>query len=790
MTSARLASRFEQSVLAYTAWLLKYRWLVLLLSLASVAALGYGVRYLAFSTDYRVYFGPDNPQLQVFDEFQKVYNKNDNTVVMFQPRSGDAAGDIFQPRVLEAIRKFTADAWRQPYVVRVNSITSFPHSRGVGDDLVVESLLPDDVHITPERIQQLRAATLAEPLLVKRLVSPSGHVAGVVVVTEFQGASELEIPEHVQAMRALRDRILAEYPEVEIALSGTNLFNISFTEASQHDLRVLYPLMVALSTLIIWLTLRSVSATAATGVLIMLSALAAMGGAGWLGITLTPPALAAPLVIMTLAVADSVHLYQAMFAAMRRGASKHEAILESVRVNMTPIFFTAITTAVGFLTLYFTDSPPLHDLGYIAAAGVMLAWLYSVFTMPAVMWLLPVTAPPQRKGLLIGAMGRLADFVIRRRKAVFWGTALVSAALMACIPLNRVNDMLVTYFDHSIQFRRDTDRIAANLTGMAIMDISLKAQGSNGISDPAYLKQVEAFATWWQAQPEVKHVAAVTDIYKRLNRNLHGDDPAWYRLPDNRELAAQYMLLYELSLPAGLDLTDSVNIDKSSSRFTVIFDVQTSSEMRALVERGERWLKQNAPQIFSPATGPQVMFMELAERNIKSMMWQVPFSILLIWLLLMPALRSFKVGVLALIPLSFPVAIAFGIWGLIDGTVIFTMAIVLGVITGIADDDVVHFLSHYLRGRREQGLSPQNALRHAFETAGSAMVATTAILVAGFLVIAQSAFLPNGGFSQLGAIAITVALIFDLLLLPPLILWVDRAPVPAAANSEPAGVPA
>jgi predicted RND superfamily exporter protein len=784
MNATRL-SRYEQAVVRYAQWLLRNRWLVLVLSLLLIGGLTAGAKNLKFSTDFRVYFGKDNPQLMAFDEVQNVYSKNDNILLMFEPQEGD----IFQPRFLEAVRAFTEDAWKLPYATRVDSIANYQHTEANGDDLKVQPLIGPYVELTPERITWIRSIVLKEPLLVGRMVSPTGHVTGININFTFppvEQQTQQELPEAVAATRALRDRYLREYPEIgDIYMTGSNMMSNAFTEASRADIKTLVPLMYAVIVLVMALLLRSGWATLATMTVVVISAVAAMGAAGWMHILLTPPSAAAPQIITTLAVADCVHIYTTTFALMRAGRSKAEAIVESLRVNFTAVFLTSVTTAVGFLSVNFTDSPPLKDLANIAAMGVMLAWFFSIFTLPAMMALLPARVPAARdveNSRLTHAMDRTADFVIRHRNPVFYGALAITLAFTALAFKNEGNDLFVHYFEPSIKFRTDSDHVSENLTGLYSMEFSLRCGTSECVSDPEYLRKLDAFAQWWRGQDRVLHVFTVSDIYKRLNKNMHGDDPAYYRLPEQSDLSAQYLLLYELSLPFGLDLTNTINQDKSSTRFMVFFKHLKSKDTRAVEEQAVQWLRENAPELETHGVSPAVMFAHISKRNLESNFTSLPVSLAIISLLLLPVLRSWRLMPAFLLPNLLPLGVGFGIWALISGEVNFTMAIVLNMTVGIIVDDTIHFMTKYLRARREEGLAPEAAVRYAFHNVGVALLVTTLILVAGFSILAQSAFLPNSGMSILTAITVSVALLIDLLLLPAMLLKIDREPSPAAES--------
>jgi predicted RND superfamily exporter protein len=434
-----LGPRFESRVHRYREFLVHFPWLVFLLSLAVVAALSYGMRFLWFSTDFRVNFGPDNPQLQAFDELQNVYNKSDYTLWAVAPKSGQPDA-VFGARVLEAVRTLTHEAWKLPYAIRVDSIANYQHTQADSDDLIVGPLLPDDIEVTPQIAKKVREVTLHEPLLVRRLISHTGHVTAVTVTTQFPQVSAKELPSHVAAARELRDRILAQYPELNIYMAGTNMLSNAFAEASIADTKTLIPAMYLVIIAITWMMLRSVSATISTMLVIVFSSVTAFGLAGYLNIPLTPPSMASPQIITTLAVANSVHLCMTMFAFMHEGYSKLEALTKSVAKNCAPTFLTSITTVVGFLSINFTDSPPLRDLGNITAMGVMMAWFLSLFLLPALMALLPVSLPKERLHLLDRGMTWLGESVLTYRKPILWSVTLGAIVLSGCAFLNEAND--------------------------------------------------------------------------------------------------------------------------------------------------------------------------------------------------------------------------------------------------------------------------------------------------------------------------------------------------------------
>jgi predicted RND superfamily exporter protein len=267
--------------------------------------------------------------------------------------------------------------------------------------------------------------------------------------------------------------------------------------------------------------------------------------------------------------------------------------------------------------------------------------------------------------------------------------------------------------------------------------------------------------------------------------NMHADDPEFLRLPTERDMAAQYLLLYEMSLPYGLDLNNQINVDKSSTRLiATLGDVPTKQALE-LAAAAEAWLEENAlPSMAAKATGPSVMFSHITERNIKSMIVGTAVAFSLISLILTVALRSWKLGFLSLIPNLAPAAMAFGAWGILVGRIGFAVSVVGAMTLGIVVDDTVHFMTKYLRARREKGLDPSDAVRYSFHSVGRALWVTSMILVAGFMILAQSSFKQNSDMGLLAAVTIIFALVADFFLLPPLLMKIDGPTEVEKTSSE------
>ncbi len=755
----------------YSQFILRYRWLVVALSVIWIAIMGAGAQHLTFTNDYRVFFGDDNPQLMAFEYLQDTYAKNDNAMFVLVPKDGE----VFTRETLGAVAWLTERAWQTPYSTRVESITNYQHTSADGDDLLVEDLAYDAASLGDDDLRRIREIALNEPVLVNRLISPRAHVTGVNITVELPGVDPIvENPEVVDFVRALRAEFEQKYPDIEVKLTGIVMMNQAFPEASQYDMSTLFPLMLLLFVVVLFFWVRGFAGTLATFMIIIFSIVGAMGMAGWFGIALTPPSFSAIMIIPTMAIADSVHVLMNYVLARQQGESREAAMTDSIRINLQPVFLTSVTTAIGFLSMNFSDAPPFHDLGNIVAMGVMIAFVLSVTFLPAVMMILPgrQTVAETASSRI---MARFVEFVIAKRRKLLLGMGLGCLLLISFVPQNELNDNFVKYFSERIEFRRDADFASANLSGLYLIDYSLESGQDGGVSDPMFQQHVENFANWYRAQPEVIHVNVITDTFKRLNKSMHGDDPGWYRLPDMRDLAAQYLLLYEMSLPYGLDLNNQLNIDKSATRMTVMLYNMTTTTVLDLEERAQAWLRENTPPgMHAAGASPTIMFSHIGERNIKSMLLGTTLALILISLILVFALRSIKIGLLSLIPNLIPAALAFGAWGIAVGQIGLALSVVTGMTLGIVVDDTVHFLSKYLRARRENSLGSEDAVRYAFNTVGLALVVTSLVLIAGFTVLTFSAFMLNSQMALMTAVTIVFAIVADFLLLPPLLMALDR----------------
>ncbi len=757
----QLFARYGRLLVKHPLWFVA---LPLLICLGCIA----GLTSLESTPDSRIFFSEDNPQLQALQDMEDTFSKSDNAFIAIAP----GTGSVFNAETFKLIVELTEASWQVPYSNRVNSLSNLQYTRAEGDEIQVRDLIETGIDYTAEYIAGVEKYVLGKPSILDRTVSSDARVTAVNITVQKPQDDPQAVFIIIEHVRDLVADFEARYPDTTFYLTGGTAFDAAFTEVPAIDNRVLGPLMLVIIVVILGLSLRSFWFVAAAMLLIGLATGTMLGTTGWVGARMNAGTAGAPVIVLSLSVAYCVHILATVRQQMQAGLNQAEAIVESLRVNFSPVTITSITTAVGFLSLNFSDAPPFRQLGNMVALGVVATLILSVTFLPAVLCYVRLTVPAKR-GFMSTVLTGLADFVVLRWRILLPVSGIVVVLLSLGSFRIVLDDNFIEYFDDRYRLRRDTDFIEKNLTGMNALEYPFPAALEGGVLEPEYLRDVVAFETWLRQQPGVTNTASIVEVLKGLNQSMNGDDPEYYVLPDSRELAAQLLLMYEMSLPYGLDLTHQIDISKSSSRVVALVQGASSADLRRLNAAAEDWLDSNVNADVR-GSGLSLIFAHISGRNINSMLFGSLFALVFISFILIFALRSWRMGLLSLVPNLVPAAMALGIWGYSMGVAGLSVAVVVAITLGIVVDDTVHFLSKYLRAKREMGLPPPQAVRFAFSTVGVALWITSCTLMAGFAVLALSGFRVTAEMGLLSAVTVGLALVADFFLLPPLLLYFDN----------------
>ncbi|MFT7681746.1 MAG: putative RND superfamily exporter protein [Moritella dasanensis] len=742
----------------------KSKWLIFGVFL-SIIFCGVGLKYLTLASDYKVFFDKNDKGLLQLERLQQTYTKTDNVFVMIKPPEED----VFTINTIKLLHNLSQDFWQVPHSSRVDSITNYPHSFAKGDDILIEEFVYEKEEITPERIEFMAQEIPAEKDLVGKLITEKGDYTALNITILLPGKdNKKETLDVNQAVEEIVARYQLKYPDYEFYSSGITVMNGAFMKAAKKDFATLIPLMMVFVLIAAGFILGSIKAAVIMLGIVLLSFVGALGTAGWLGIQLSAPSISAPIIMFTVIVASSIHIITYIKSKRVEGASAKQAVLYSYQRNVKPIILSHITTIIGFLAMNTSSSPPFRDLGNIVVFGVLISLIFILTLLPFILSKINLSTKPSPVINISRFSKGIAEFVITNRRIIVFIMLPTALGISSLSINNQLNDNLVKYFDESVEFRQHAEKIDEYFSGIYNVDYSLETGTENVIFQHEYLSFIERFEDWLTQQPEVVSVDSPLHRIKDLNRLMHYDDDAFYRINKNEQTNAQNFLLYELSLPFGRDTSNYISIDKSSLKVTARMRNQSSQGILDFESKANQWLAFNKlSNINVEYSSPTVIFAHVGAINIVNLLQGAFVALVIISFAMVFIFRSAVIGMISLIPNILPIAAAFGSWSLLNGQISMGLAGVAAMAIGIVVDDTVHFLFQYLNGLK-QGLSPEDAVRQTFDKTMTAIIISSVLLVVGFMLLATSSFEKNADIGMLTSVTILLAVIFDLLLLPAL----------------------
>ena len=740
--------------------------------LLMMAACLYGLKDISFDADPSIYFSEDHEHYNAFKKIEEVYGHGDSLVFVIKATKGS----LYTRENLKIIEELTEQSWTLPYATRVDSLANYNYSYSVDDELIVEPLIDDAMNMSDAQLKRVETVAKTDADVKDRLASSRAEMALIRIRASLP---KLNRQQEEKDMSVAAKKIAAKYEALEhidILYSGNIISNTEVTDIATIDVMTTIPLMYLVIFILLGFLLRSLSAVFCIFIITNLSCMAAFGVASSMGIVLNMMSVTSINIIITVAIAHCVHILVFFLQQYHQGGDKKTALFDSLRINLTPITLTSLTTAIGFISMNLSKMPPAHDMGNIVAIGVVVAYLLSIFLLPPMLLLLPVKRRAHSQGGMIDKwMNYLGAAVVNQYKPLLIVSILFSGVMLYLAPQNIMNDKFTENIKLPNAFRSDNKEIDTYFGGLYTIEYIVHAKDVGGIAEPEYLQKLEAFAQWLRDQPEVRNVQAYTDLVKRLNRNMHGDDPAFYQLPATREEAAQYQLLYEMSQPFGSDMSNTIRLDKGATRMIASLPSTDTTDMIALHRRAQQWQKDNMPEtMYFGGESLAVMWGYLGQEAIIDGLKGALLALFLISLVLTLVFKSVKYGIISLIPNLLPAGVGYGIWYLINGELSMGQMMVLSITIGIVVDDTVHFLSKYLRGKRELNNDAAAAVRYAFRQVGPALWITTLVLVVGFGMLLMSGFIPNSNLGLLTMFILISAISLDFFLLPPLLMLMDK----------------
>jgi predicted RND superfamily exporter protein len=754
------------------------RVLALLLGLAIVAAFLPGIGRLTTNFTHRAYFFDDDPKLVQFDAFERRFGNDDAVVLAVHSPSG-----VFDMDSARLLNQLTDELWRVPEVIRVDSLANFNWVHARGDEIVVERFLPHDAGLSPQLLAERQRIAMAHEIIPNYLVSKNGQTA--LLFAHIRPGLDLA-PNAKLITQAVHDLVDgAPRGDHSFYVSGGPPLSAGFAQAAQTDLGKMVPALIVVVMLILALLLRSLAGVLLPFLVAFLGIFAGLGFAGYAGIEVSNVTSSLPEIIIACAIADSVHLLVTFYRCLARGAEQASAARVSLLENFVPTVLTSSTTAVGFFSFVSASLKPLTGLGLMAGVGTIVAWLSSYLVVGSLLFILPLRTTrlaPEEAALGQKRAARYVEWVLGHRFGVLALMGVLVLAATALSAKNEVNSDPFKYFKPGFPIREANQFIEREVGGARGVELVIDAGGEDGIKDPAFLRRVEALQRWIEGIPRVTRAMSIVDVLKATHRSLNGDAPDTYVLANDRETISQELFLYTMSLPQGMDLNDRVSLKNDALRMTVLWTIPTSSEVMDQVAVIEQKAKELGLE--AHATGKNLLWQSINRRVVDSFIDSFLSAAVSISLIIIVALRSVSLGILAMIPNLVPLVFTGAFLYLLGQPLDVGTVVVASVVLGIAVDDTIHILAHFKRARFS-GLSPQQALVEVFAHTSPALISTTAILAAGFGVFAFATFMPNVFFGVLTAMTLVVAALIDFMLTPVLLAWSGKATEVVPARPEP-----
>jgi len=809
MTRHPVVDRFE---VVFTAWaraVVAHRWLALAASLLFTAVAVTALPRLHMDNSIEAFLHPEDPVVVALESFRERYGRDDWIIVAIR------TPDVFSATSLERLRALHEDLEASlPYIDEITSLMNARDTRGQGDTLVVGELMEEWPESDADR-EALRARALSNPLFEHSLINRDATITTVLVrpltwttvgqsgsvsdaLEGFEGddgaaaaaPAPLSAGENDELMRTLRDTLARHQAEgFEIHHAGALPLTDTINRGVARDLGTFFPLAIVTIVVFLGLLFRRVSGVAIPIVVVMLSLVATLGVMVWLGLPGSVSAQILPIFLLTVGVCDSVHILTLVYQRLELGDSRDEAIVWAIGHSGLAVLMTSLTTAAGMASFVTAQLAAIAHLGTIAPIGVMLAFVYTLVLLPALLATLPLRARPAQAGArspgrLVAFLVGAGDFAIRRPWLVVAATLVVVAVSAVGIARVDVSHSPLNWFPKDEPIVGDFRVIDGELGGAISMEVLIDSGREDGLKDPDLLHRIERAADWAESLRsgpiQAGKATSLVDVIKEIHRALNEDRPEMAVLPDDRELIAQELLLFEQS--GSDDLEEIVDPQYREARLTLRVPWVDALLYPAFMQEIRAGMREIlGPDVRIESTGVIAVLAEAISAVIVSMGRSYVFAIVAITPMMMLLLGSVRLGFISMIPNIIPIITTLGLMGWLDIKLDSTTMVIGAMVIGVSVDDTIHFMHKFQRYRETSG-DTAAAVRATLSTTGVAMLVTSLVLTFGFFTIVAGSFSNVRAMGLLSGTACIVAFVCDVLLAPALmklIRW--REPRASAA---------
>ncbi len=752
----------------YINFLDKFKWVIAIVIPLLVLGLASNLKHLAFEGDYRIWFDKDSQILKEYDDFRKVFGNDTAITVAFKDNNG-----IFNKKALKTIDTITKKMWQMHYIARVDSLTNFQHVHANPedkDDVLVEDFIQNIDSANNAYFQDRKDVATHDRDMVGSFISKDGKttmiIARLTPKVNDNGDKSFEIMKELEEILAP----LRKETHYKFWLNGGPPLNTSFVTIAQGDGSTFTPLVIFTVLVLLFVLFRRMSGALLPMGVVVLTFLTVLSIQVILGYKLNNFTANIPVFIVAIGIADAVHVYIIWLMYRREGKDTKEAVYLSMQKNMLPIFLTSLTTAIGFASLGISHVVPVSTLGIATASGAVLAFLISVFWMPSTLLLINkeiIKKETKEKKSFFDNI-HYGKFIVKNNKKIILITGVLFLMIGAGLLKLKVDSNTIRYFDSDVEIRKSTNFLQKNLTGPMAYEIVVDSGKKNGIKDPEFLNTVQKFYDAFQAKfPDIRHMTSLMDVIKRFNVVMNQSNT----IPNDQNLIAQYLLLYSLSLPQGMEINDKMDIEERLLRVTAQVNIVDTSKDLEMIDWVQKWWKKTPYK--ATVNGQTKMFAHMQKDVTDTLIYSMSLAIVLVSVVMFLIFRSVKLIWIFLVPNILPIILVLGVMGWLGINIDLGVAVSGAIILGVAVDDTIHFLVKYFEARKKN-LSVEEAFDYVLKYAGKAILFTTIILSIAFAMFMGSKFSPNYNFGIVTATALIIAFIVDIVLLPALLSITEK----------------
>lgn len=758
-------------VASATAWCLRNQKLALALFGAALVLAALSLTRMSIDSSPEAFVRGSQDWLE-YQRINETYGIGETLIVAFVEKGGTT----FDPDTIGAVRELDLRLRSIRGVKRVLSIATATVLGDTGSERASDTVdigpLLSPGPLTLEASKTLETRITGHPIYWRLLAGRRADQTLLFVQLDPLGADPRRRLEIAREVRTIADGFATH--DRTIHLAGASVTKEAIASGVRRDIMTFLPAAVLLLLVLLWLMFGDFASSLVPIASVGTSAMILLAGTSLFGVELNMASAVVPTVILVVGLADSVHLLCEIRRQYSRIRDASRALVMAVDVVAWPCLITSATSAFGFASLAYSSVIPLRELGIMAAVGLILAYFLTMTLVPLLLFMLghprgearPFASADQLAELL----GRIASFASQRLGLALGTVGLLTGMSIAVIDQLEVNSNVISYFGKAHRLRKDRLVIDQALGGANSIEIVLAHREPGGMLEPERLRKVDRLARVLREQHGLTGVFGFADYLRFAHRTLNGPGATPDDLPASREAVAQLMLISpegfeSLATEDGTEVRMMVAVPALSSEATLRF-----GERLSMIVRSELSGTDVTPTI----TGLPMMFARVVHGLIDDAVGSFGLAALAIWLALILGLRSFALGSLAMIPNLVPIALTFATMSLAGLSLDTHSAFIACIGAGVAVDDTIHIISRYQRARQHGAPTAHRALVYALAQAGHPVILTSVLLAVGFSVLCLSTFLPTVQIGLLLVMLVAFALSFDLLVLPVLLIALDR----------------